>query len=177
VSFGSAPATSFKVLNDNVITAFNPAGTGQVPVTVDGPSGLVTIGTFDYFDVMGVSAASQPGDADYAAATPVTHVVKISRAKTSTALQVSPNPAKAGQRITFTATVTSKTKGAPTPSLGKMKFYLGSTLIGTVTVSSTGVATLTKSKVASGTYSVTAVYEVSTNYTKSTSATVSLAIN
>jgi hypothetical protein len=46
-----------------------------------------------------------------------------------------------------------------------------------VTVSSTGVATLTKSKVASGTYSVTAVYEVSTNYTKSTSATVSLAIN
>jgi hypothetical protein len=65
-----------------------------------------------------------------------------------------PNPSIYGQEVTFTATVTPSEPYQPT---GKVRFMDGTTVIGAPTLSN-GVATLTKSKLAIGTHSITAQY-------------------
>jgi Concanavalin A-like lectin/glucanases superfamily/Bacterial Ig-like domain (group 3)/IPT/TIG domain len=61
VMFGSSPASSFTVANDNLITATAPAGTGSVPVTVKSASGgTLSVGTFSYFDVTGIAPTVGP---------------------------------------------------------------------------------------------------------------------
>ena len=49
VKFGSAEATSFKVLSDTSIEAESPAGTGTVDVTVESPGGTSAAGEADQF--------------------------------------------------------------------------------------------------------------------------------
>lgn len=58
VHFGSRPATSFSVLNDDGIEAVAPAGSGTVPVTVTTPSGTQTVHDYTYQAVTSVSPAS-----------------------------------------------------------------------------------------------------------------------
>jgi hypothetical protein len=61
VLFGSTPATSFQVVQDNVIMAFSPAGTGTVPVSVTLASAQsVVIGSYTYFGVTRISPTSGP---------------------------------------------------------------------------------------------------------------------
>ncbi|MGD0482990.1 MAG: Ig-like domain repeat protein, partial [Terracidiphilus sp.] len=64
--------------------------------------------------------------------------------------------------------------GAPD---GTVSFLSGSTLMGTVTLNSSCVATLTTTLLAAGTYSLTAQYAGDTNLLASTSAAVSLTVN
>jgi hypothetical protein len=84
---------------------------------------------------------------------------------TTTALTSSLNPSPYGQPVTFTATVTPSGPYAPT---GKVKFWDGTTGVGTATLSG-GVAKLTKSKLAVGTHSITAEYLGDADNAKSTS--------
>jgi hypothetical protein len=88
---------------------------------------------------------------------------------TTTALTASTggNSAPYGTPITFTATVTAATG---TPSGGTVRFFNGSTLLGTTTVNSSGVASLTTSKLPVGTNSITAGYLGFGNFGVSTSA-------
>ena len=61
VTFGGAAAQSFQVLQDNLIEAVSPPGTGTVPVTIttaDGQSEAV--GNFSYFGVSGLDTTSGP---------------------------------------------------------------------------------------------------------------------
>jgi hypothetical protein len=72
-----------------------------------------------------------------------------------------------GTAITFTATLTATTG---TPSGGTVRFFNGSSLIGTATVNSSGVANFTTSKLPVGTDSITAGYLGFGNFGVSTSA-------
>ena len=96
--------------------------------------------------------AIYPGDATFKPSTgSVTQVVK--KYSTTTALSSSLNPSQSGQAVTFTATVTST---GPTPT-GTVRFMDGGKRIGSATLSG-GVASLTTSKLAVGTHSMTAEY-------------------
>ena len=74
---------------------------------------------------------------------------------TSTSLISSLNPSIYGQKVSWTATVTSF--GSVTPS-GTIKFTWSGHTIGLATLNSSGVATLTKSNLNADTYPLTAVY-------------------
>jgi hypothetical protein len=85
----------------------------------------------------------------------------------STSLVSSLNPSIYGQKITWTATVSSSTSVPPT---GKVKFTSSGRTIAVVPLNSKGVATLSKSYLNAGTLHVKAVYSGDTNNLSSTSA-------
>jgi len=85
----------------------------------------------------------------------VRKVMNVALASTSTALASSANPSVAGQQVTFTATVTSKTSGTPT---GTVTFYDGSTALGAPAAVSGGAATLALSSLTAANHTITAVY-------------------
>jgi hypothetical protein len=88
---------------------------------------------------------------------------------TSTSLTSSLNPSIYGQKVTWTATVTSS--GSITPT-GKVRFTWSGYTIGSATLNSSGVATLTKSNLNADSYPLTAVYSGDVNNLRSTSAIV-----
>jgi len=92
---------------------------------------------------------------------------------TTTSLTSSPDPAYAGNPVTFTATVT----GAGVTPTGTVTFNDGSTTLGTVNLGLNGEALLTTSTLAVGAHSITAVYNGDGNYTGSPSAAQSETIN
>ena len=77
------------------------------------------------------------------------------KSTTSTALSSSLNPSTYGQKVTWTATVTSSRSIVPT---GKVKFTWSIYTIGLATLNSSGVATLSRSNLNANPYSLTAVY-------------------
>jgi uncharacterized repeat protein (TIGR03803 family) len=92
------------------------------------------------------------------------------RAVTSTTLTSSLNPSIYGQRVTFSASVT--TAGALPPT-GNVAFTWGGMYsIGTATLNSSGVATLTKSNLNADPYPLTAVYRGDANNLSSSSPVV-----
>jgi hypothetical protein len=93
----------------------------------------------------------------------------VNPASTSTGVASAPNPASAGQTVTFTATVSvlapgTTAAGSPT---GTVAFLDGSTTLGTGTLSSSGQATFTTSSLAVGTHAITAAYQGDSNFTTS----------
>jgi hypothetical protein len=94
---------------------------------------------------------------------------------TTTTLGSSLNPSLSGQSVTFTATVTANATGSSTV-LGTVTFMDGSSPLSTVTLDSSGVATLSTSSLSTGTHSITAVYNGFTqgdySFTSSTSSAV-----
>src|ERR1035437_7254217 len=93
---------------------------------------------------------------------------------TTTNLAASPNPVTAGQALTLTATVPGSGSTAPS---GTVSFLNGSTPLGTATLNASGVATLSTSSLAAGTYSLTVQYSGSTRFLSSTSAAVPVTVN
>ncbi len=89
---------------------------------------------------------------------------------TTMTLTGSPNPAKVGEAVTLTATITGNS-----PS-GTVTFKSASTTLGTVTLSG-GVATLTTSFASAGNRSLTASYGGDATNTASTSAVLRLPVN
>ena len=90
----------------------------------------------------------------------------FSKSTTSTSLTSSLNPSIYGQKVTWTATVTSSGSIIPT---GKVNFTWSGHTIGSATLSS-GVATLTRSNLNADPYPLTAVYTGDANNLRSTSA-------
>src|SRR5208283_4452554 len=88
----------------------------------------------------------------------------VDKYPTTTTLSSSPNPSQLGQTVIFTATVRS---AGPTPT-GKVKFMDGTKALGSRTLSS-GAATLTTSKLAVGSHSITAEYTGDDGSAESTS--------
>jgi hypothetical protein len=89
-----------------------------------------------------------------------------------TTLTSSLNPSIYGQKVTFTATVTSP---GPTPT-GKVNFTWDRFTIGSAILNNSGVATLTKSNLNADTYPLTAVYAGDVNNLGSTSSVVNQVI-
>jgi hypothetical protein len=116
-------------------------------------------------------SAVYSGDSNYTSGTPAVLVETVNLASTQTSLMSSPNPSKAGQAVTFNATITAIAPGKGTPT-GTVAFYNGITALGTASVGS-GKATLKTSTLASGTYTITAVYSGDAHFSGSTSPALS----
>lgn len=111
---------------------------------------------------------SYPGDATHSSSQSSTVALTGNPLTvTTTALGASPNPSTFGQSVTFTATVSPAPTGAP---LGSVNFFSGTTLLGSGTVNSSGVATFSSSALSAGVNSITAVYSGNAGFAGSTSA-------
>lgn len=109
--------------------------------------------------------ASQSGNQNYEAATPVEQTFAVAQAPTNVAVTSTANPSQSGQSVTFTAKVTA-TAGTPT---GSVQFKdNGVNLGGPITLNASGVATLTTSSLTVGTHPVSATYSGDTNFTSGT---------
>jgi uncharacterized repeat protein (TIGR03803 family) len=95
-------------------------------------------------------------------------VFKLTTGKStaSTSLSSSLNPSTYGQKVTWTATV--NTSGSTIPT-GKVQFTWSGHTIGSATLNSSGVATLTRSNLNADAYPLTAVYAGDENSLGSTS--------
>jgi len=93
--------------------------------------------------------------------------VLLGKSTTATSLISSLNPSTYGQKVTWTATVTSS--GSITPT-GKVKFTWSIYTVGSATLNSSGVATFTRSNLNADTFPLTAVYVGDANNVGSTSA-------
>ena len=85
--------------------------------------------------------------------------VTASIATTTIKLVASPNPVTEGQALVLTATVSETGTASPT---GTVSFMNGSAVMGTAPLNSAGVATLSMTSLAVGTYSITAQYPSAT---------------
>ena len=102
----------------------------------------------------------------------VNGALTVTAAATTTTLTAPGGSATYGASETLTATVAS-TAGTPG---GTVTFYSGSTALGTGTLNSSGVATLSTTALPAGTDTVTATYAAAGNFAASTSAPVTLTV-
>jgi hypothetical protein len=146
--------------NGSAVLGTAPLSGGMASLTTSSlPAGIFTV------------TANYAGDANFAASTSpgLRQVVNsTTKSATATTLVSNLNPSIYGQSVTWTATVTTSGSVPPT---GTVNFTWGRS-IGTATLNSSGVATLTKSKLNADAYPLTAVYQGDANNLGSTSAVV-----
>jgi uncharacterized repeat protein (TIGR03803 family) len=145
--------------NGSTVLGTAPLSGGAAALTTSTlPPGIFTI------------TAKYPGDSKFAASTSpgLRQVVNsTTKSATSTTLASSLNPSIYGQKIIFTAAVTGSGPLAPT---GTVVFTWAGYTVGSATLNSSGIATLTKSNLNADLYPLTAVYKGDTNNLGSTSA-------
>jgi hypothetical protein len=190
-SFPSCGGTVSTATQTSLVSSLNPSSYGQsvtLTATVTSPGGTPT-GTVTFYDG-GVSLGSAPlssggqaslatstlaagthsitaaysGDSTFTGSTTNVLSQTVNKDATATSLASSLNPAKYGQTVTFTATVT------PSAATGTVTFLNGSTAMGTVVLSSGQAQFSTSFK--QGTYSITAAYNGNTTFAGSTSPVV-----
>jgi hypothetical protein len=145
-------------------------GTGNV-----NSSGVAAISTTSLPVGANSLTAFYSGNVGFATSTSSAIIQTVtSRTGTTTTLTASPNPSGSGETVTFTATISPAPTGTPT---GTVSFYSGSTLLGTATVNSSGVATFTSASLAAGALSITAVYSGNTGFAGSMSSAVVETVN
>jgi hypothetical protein len=118
-----------------------------------------------------IVTATYSGDANFAPSSSTVSQT-VNQANTTLTLTSSVNPSGLDQPVIFTATITPQYGGQAT---GTVTFKDGATTLGNVVVSG-NAASLTTSGLAMGTHSITAVYSGDSNFTGSTSNTVSQAV-
>jgi hypothetical protein len=120
--------------------------------------------------------AQYSGNASFLSSTSaaVSVTVNAQATATTTSLTASPNQIATGQTLTLTAAVQGT--GSTVPA-GTVSFMSGSTPLGTAPLSSSGVATLTITTLAVGSYSLTAQYSGNASFLSSTSAAVPVTVS
>ena len=113
------------------------------------------------------------GDSDFAGSTSTAVSQTVNKASSSTTLTSSVNPSTAGQSVTLTANISGQFSGVAT---GTVTFSNGSSSLGSASVSS-NMATLATTALPVGTDSITAAYSGDSNFTGSSSNTVSQVVN
>ncbi|HEX4054593.1 MAG TPA: Ig-like domain repeat protein [Tepidisphaeraceae bacterium] len=171
------------------VTASAP-GSGTPTGTVTFMDGATTLGT-GTLDGSGVATFSTSalalndhsitavygGDTNFTTSTSSALTQTVDQdGTTSSAVSSSANPSVFGQSLTFTATVTASAPGSGTPT-GTVTFMDGATTLGTGTLNGSGVATFSTSALALNGHSITAVYGGDTNFTGSTSSTLTQTVN
>jgi hypothetical protein len=114
-----------------------------------------------------IVAATYSGDSNFSGSSGSFNQT-VNQATTTTTLTSSVNPSEPGQPVTFTATITPQYGGQAT---GTVMFKDGPTTLGSSGVSG-NAASLTTSGLAMGTHYITAIYSGDSNFTGSTSNTV-----
>ncbi|MFM8931700.1 MAG: Ig-like domain repeat protein, partial [Gemmataceae bacterium] len=115
------------------------------------------------------------GDGNFNASTSSIFTQNVNKASTTTALSSSLNPSTFGQSVTFTAIVSVASPGAGSPT-GSVNFFDGATSLGSGTLTG-NTATFTTSSLGAGARSITAVYAGDTNFSTSTSNSLTQTIN
>ena len=113
------------------------------------------------------------GDSKFAGGTSKAVSQVVSKATTTTSLGSSQNPSVIGQSVTFTVSVTPEFSGTVK---GTVTFYDGTTALRTLYLSG-GVAKFATKTLDSGTHSITATYNGSTNFSGSSSAPLTQTVN
>ena len=165
VTFTATVKSSYGTIPDGELVTFYDGTTAMASVALAGGKAAYT--TSSLSARMHVIKATYPGDTSFEPSTGSVRQV-VQKYSTTTALSSSPNPSNFGQTVTFAATVTPS---GPFAVTGKVKFWDGSTSIGSATLSG-GVATLKKSTLTIGTHAITAQYLSDAYNDKSTSAVV-----
>ncbi|WP_263417411.1 Ig-like domain repeat protein [Terriglobus albidus] len=112
--------------------------------------------------------AAYGGDTNNSTSTSTALNFTVDTIPTTTLLSASASTVDAGAQLQLSATVTpSQTTGGQVT--GTVTFYDGSTVLGTTTVPSNGVAQLVTTSLSVGSHTLTATYSGSTNYATSTS--------
>ncbi len=174
-------------LTANVSSAAG-APTGSVNFFQSNGYNLVAVGTLSSkkatTQVTGLSVGSHTYNVSYNgtgafAVSSGTVTFSVNKAPTTTIINSSsPDPSSYGQPVTFTATVTS-TAGAGTPT-GTVTFEQApSTVLGSGTLSASGVATYTTTatQLAAGTDKIEAIYNTDTDHAQSKSAIYSQVVS
>ena len=166
VTFTAAITSQYGQIPDgDTVTFFD--GTSAIG-TSNTAGGLATFSTPSLSAKTHTIKATYAGDPTFAtSAASLSQVVTLW--PTTTTLTASPNPSAYGQSVTLTATITS-TSGAPAGPTGTVTFKDGTANLGSGTLNAAGVATLSTTKLAVGTSSVTATYNGDASNAKSTSA-------
>ncbi len=138
----------------NFVRGATPLGTA----TLNG-SGVATITTTEFPVGNHGFTAIYSGSANDAASS-VTVPVTINPSTTTTTLTVTPNPSTYGQTVTLTAKVTASYGPAPA---GTVSFVRGATALGSATLNSSGIATVTTNTLPTGVHTLTAIYGGSAN--------------
>ena len=144
----------------------SPAGPGASSASLqfkDLPGGKHTI------------TAIYAGDGNYSEKVSDAYTQTVLPAGTLTGLTSSANPSTFSQSVTFTATVTSTTPGAPIPG-GSITFQDGSSTLATISLSG-GQAAFTTSALSSGPHTITAQYNPSDGNFATSSGTVNQIVN
>lgn len=161
VTFTATVTSSYGAIPDGeLVTFYDNSSTALASVALVGGMAAYTTSSLSASSCSACSVkthgikATYAGDATFRTSTGWVQQL-VEKYLATTSLSSSPNPSAYGQAVTFTAAVT---RTGPYPLTGKVVFKDGTTLIATETLSS-GVAAITKSKLAVGTHSITANYE------------------
>jgi uncharacterized protein (DUF2141 family) len=109
---------------------------------------------------------------DFVVSTPAGIGLYLQQGGSTISLTASANSVSQGQTVTLTATVTPSMSGRPAPT-GSVSFYDGTTLLGSV---NGGSVTLATSALATGSHSITAVYDGDGNFNPATSNSVGVSV-
>ncbi|WP_263382548.1 Ig-like domain repeat protein [Granulicella arctica] len=113
------------------------------------------------------------GDASYAGSTSAPLVETVQQIATATAVSASVNPAPAGAPVVLTAAITATTSNPTGGTIsGTVTFMNGGVVLGTGSVSASGLATLSIASIPLGGNNISAVYAGNPNYSGSTSAPI-----
>jgi hypothetical protein len=181
------PATVGQSVTITATVSPAPTGSPLGSVTFKNGTSVLGSGNVNSSGVVTFSTAALPagtnsitavysGNAGFTTSTSSSLIETVTGGTTSTTitLAASPNPASAGQSVTFTATISPAPSGS---SLGTVNFFSGATLLGTSTVNSSGVATLSISSLPGGADSITAVYSGNTAFGTSNSSALTETIS
>jgi hypothetical protein len=169
-------------LTANVIGAGSPTGTvtfkdgSTVLASEPVSSGLASFSTTSLAGGSHSVTAVYNGDSTFLGSTSSALSDTVNLASTSATVTASASPSTVDQGVTFTASVTVQAPGSGTPT-GTVTFKDGSTTLGTGTLDSAGQATFATSSLAAGSHSITAVYGGASNFTGSTSSTLSQSVD
>jgi hypothetical protein len=156
--------------NGETVTFYNgTAVLGTAPLS----AGAASLTTSALVAGLFTITAHYPGDSSFAGSTSVglrQTVNFTTKSPTATTLASRLNPSIYGQKVTFTAQVTTSGPVPPTGTVVFMwKYFTTTYTIGTATLNSAGVATLTKSNLNADPFPMIAVYRGDTNNLSSTS--------
>lgn len=166
------PAVPTKTYGDSPFSLQATASSG-LPVSftlISGPASLsgATLTIFAEGNI--TIRATQSGDANYNAATPIDQTIPVSKAVPTINVTSSRNPTDFGEQITFTAIVSGPPNAAP-PS-GTVQFLDGSTNIlgpiNCIASSNNCITQVSTSTLASGSHSINAKYSADQNYLQNT---------
>ena len=154
-----------------MVTFYN--GTTAIGTGAVSASGVATLTTSSLPVGNDSVTAAYGGDTNYPAATSNAVVEIVSKAMgpdTLTASSYSPN---LGQAVTFTDKIQTVDSIPPT---GTVSFYNGSSLIGTGSLNSSGVATITTAMLPAGSNTITSVYSGDGDYDAANSNAVTVIV-